>query len=71
MPSCAYYVRIKCDNVYKALPIRWVGFPGGSDSIESACKAGDPDSIPRLGEFHGQRSRVGYSPRGPKESDKD
>ena len=23
-----------------------LGFPGGSDDKESACKAGDPDSIP-------------------------
>ena len=23
-----------------------VGFPGGSDSKESACKAEDPDSVP-------------------------
>ena len=57
-----------------------LGFPGGSDSKESACNAGDPGSIPRLGrspgegngnplqslflpgEFHGQRSLVGYIP---------
>ena len=56
------------------------GFPGGSDSKESACHAGDPDLIPGLGrspaegngyphqyilpgEFHGQRSLVGYSPQ--------
>ena len=49
------------------------GFPGASDSKESACNAGDPDSIPGLGrspgekklpipEFHGQRSLVGYIP---------
>ena len=25
------------------------GFPGGSDSKETACKAGDQGSIPRLG----------------------
>ena len=62
------------------------GFPGGSDSKESACNAGDPGSIPgsgrfpwrrdRLptpvfvpGEFHGQRSLVGYSRWSRKESD--
>ena len=62
------------------------GFPGGLDSKESACNAGDPGSIPglrrSLGEGngtllqysslvnpHGQRSLVGYSPCGPKESD--
>ena len=26
-----------------------MGFPGGSDGIESACNAGDPGSIPGLG----------------------
>ena len=63
------------------------GFPGGSNSKESACSAGDPGSIPGLGrspggghgylptpvfllgEFHGQKSLVGYSLCGHKESD--
>ena len=60
------------------------GFPGGSDSKESAYNAGDPSLIPGLGrssgegndnplqysgESHGQRSLVGYSPWGCKESD--
>ena len=61
-------------------------FPGGSAGEESACNAGDLDSIPGsrrfpwrrewqpppvflLGEFHGQRRTVGYSPWGRKESD--
>ena len=49
------------------------GFPGGSDSKESAYNAGDQGSIPELGrspggvflpgQSHGQRSLVGYSPR--------
>ena len=60
--------------------------PGGSDSKESACNAGDLGSIPGLGrfpggghgnilqlfllgEFHGQKSLVGYSPWVHKESD--
>ena len=61
----------------------YVGFPGGSDHKESACNAGDTSSIPESGrspgegngnpllpgEFHGQRSLVGYSPWGCKESD--
>ena len=51
------------------------GFPGGSDSKESACNAGGLGSIPGLGrspgegnpvflsgEFHGQSSLVDYSP---------
>ena len=55
-------------------------FLGGSDGKESACKAGDPGLIPTgrngnprpvflPGESHGQRSLVGYSPWGHKESD--
>jgi len=30
------------------------GFPGGSDGKESACHAGDPDSIPGLGRSPGE-----------------
>ena len=54
--------------------------PCVSDSQESTCNAGDPGSIPGSGrspgegngnplQFQGQRSLVGYSPRGCKESD--
>ena len=60
-----------------------MGFPSGSDSRESACSIGDLDLILRLGrtpgeedgnllltgEFHGQKSLVGYSSRGHKDSD--
>ena len=62
------------------------GLPGGSDSTESACNAGDLGLIPGSGRSpggghgnplqysclenpHGQRSLVGYSPRGQEESD--
>ena len=31
-----------------------MGFPGGSDGKESACNAGDPGSIPRLGRSSGE-----------------
>ena len=31
-----------------------LGFPGGSDSKESACKAGDLGSIPGWGSFPGE-----------------
>ena len=31
------------------LEYSWVGFPGGSDGKASACKAGDPGSIPGSG----------------------
>ena len=41
-----------------------LGFPGGSDGKESACKAGDPGSIAThssiVGESRGQRSLEGY-----------
>ena len=30
------------------------GFPGVSDGKESACNAGDPGSIPRLGRYPGE-----------------
>ena len=62
-----------------------MGSPGGSDSRESACNVGDMGSIPDLGRYpgeeeqltpvflpgerRGQRSLVGNSPRGHKESD--
>ena len=64
----------------------FLGFPGGSDSRESACNVGNLGSIPGLEKSsgggrgnllqysclenpHGQRSLVGYSSWGHKESD--
>ena len=32
----------------------YVGFPGGSDSKQSACNAGDPGSIPESGRSPGE-----------------
>ena len=62
-----------------------MSFPSSSPGKESTCNAGDPSLIPRSGrspggghgnplqysclETHGQRSLVGYSPWGYKESD--
>ena len=46
-----------------------MGFPGGSEVKASAYNAGDPGSIPGSGRAHGQRSLVGYNPRGHNESD--
>ena len=83
------------DQAHTALSVTSVGprnlrlygsLPGGSDSSEYACNAGDLRSIPGLGRSpgegnsyplhysdlenpHGQRSLVGYSPWGPKDSD--
>ena len=31
-----------------------MGFPDGSDGTESACNAGDPDSIPGLERYPGE-----------------
>ena len=51
------------------------GFPGGSDSNESACNAGDPDLAPGLEKGMATHSTIlawnlsGYSPWGCKESD--
>ena len=58
------------------------GPPDGSNSKESACNAGDLDSIGKIpwrrewlhtpvllpGESYGQRSLMGYNPQGHKES---
>ena len=33
-----------------------MGFPGGSDGKESACKVGDPGSISGSGRVHGERN---------------
>ena len=41
------------------------GFPGGTDSTESACNAGDLGSIPGSG----RSPEEGYSPWGHKELD--
>ena len=38
--------------------VSWQGFPGSSAGRESACSAGDPVSIPRLGRSPGEQ--VGY-----------
>ena len=62
-----------------------MGFPGSSVNRESACNAGDQLSIPGWGrspgegngnplhilawKIRGQRSLVGYSPWGHRESD--
>ena len=65
------------------LPMSFLDFPDGSDSKASAYNVGDPGSIPGSrrspgegngnpllpGKSHGQRSLVGYSPWGHKESD--
>ena len=45
---------IQCEeNVAKILILEMHGFPGGSDSKESACNEGDLGSIPGLGRSPG------------------
>ena len=75
------FLRVRTSELrYEGVLRTVMGFPGGSDSEESACNVGDPDSIPGwrrreclptavflLGESHGQRSLVGSSPWGCKE----
>ena len=39
---------------YKAVVYNVIGFPGGSDSKESICNAGDSGSIPGLGRSPGR-----------------
>ena len=67
--------------------LKYCIFPGSSAGKESACNAGDLGLTPGFGgspegghgnplqflpgESHGQRSLVGYSPWGCKESDTD
>ena len=83
MNSKFYIARILTQQ--KSSIIRFHPSPGGSDNKESACDTGDEGSISVLerspkegngnhssipGEFHGQRSLVGYISWGRKESDK-
>ena len=71
-------------GIFWSVAVSLFGFPGGSDGKASACNAEGLGSIPGSGrspgrkwqptpvllpgKFHGQRSLVGYSPWGRKES---
>ena len=77
-PRIPFYDKYLSGPVFLSLfkiHILLLGFPGGSDSKESACSAGEQGSIPESwrrawqptpvflpGESHGQRSLAGYSP---------
>ena len=50
------YIKIRSNFVEN---ISCGGFPGGSAGKESACNAGDPGSIPRLGRSPGEG--IGYT----------
>ena len=45
---------ISMDSTFKEKGKNLLGFPGVSDGKESACNAGDPGSIPRLGRSPGE-----------------
>ena len=49
------YRHLKGKIISDYLLTSW-GFPGGSDSKESACSVGDPGSIPGLGRSAGERN---------------
>ena len=59
-PECTYLLlclpklRFMNQEVEMEMALLTVGFPGGSDSKESACNAGDPGSIPGLGRSSGE-----------------
>ena len=50
----AAHTCLECDTQTKWGNASSVGFPGGSDSKESACKAGDLGSVPGSGRFPGE-----------------
>ena len=47
------YIYIK---YHTCVVVIYIWLPGGSDSKEFACNAGDPDSIPGLGKSPGKRN---------------
>ena len=48
------YFSIIFQEVFKKHVFGSKGLPGGLDSKESACNAGDPDSIPGMGRSPGE-----------------
>ena len=50
-----------------AMQETWFRALGQEDPLEKGMTTPTPVFLP--GEFHGQRSLAGYSPKGPKESD--
>ena len=54
-----YMIPAKCHSekgkIWLPIPV-FLGFPGGSDSKESACNAGDLGSIPGLGRPPGEEN---------------
>ena len=48
--TLTFYLYLHYQNSNTGTPTFYLGFPGGSDGKESACNAGDPGSIPGLGD---------------------
>ena len=46
--------KLKTNTKHKTKHTQENGFPGGSDSKESACNVGDVGSIPGLGRSYGE-----------------
>ena len=82
--QCSAFFMVQLSHTYmptgKTIHLTRCDFPGGSDGKASVYNAGDPGSSPGLGrspgegngnpgKSHGQRSLVGYSLQGRKESD--
>ena len=62
--ACLFvFYSLNFENSLYMLDASHLGFPGGSDSKESACRAGDLTLIPGLGRSPGRRSwqRLQYS----------
>ena len=53
-----YYIILMFNIIYIMFWLNYGGFPGNSAGKESACNAGDPSLIPRLGRFAGEG--IGY-----------
>ena len=46
--------KLKKDDFFEQCMATVWGFPGGSEGKDSACNAGNPDSIPGLGRSPGE-----------------
>ena len=62
MPFSPLNLSVPCIRIKFSLPNTPLGFPGGSDSKESACNAGDPCSIPGSGRPHGEGNPLQKQP---------
>ena len=52
--NCIYLIFLEIRDNKNNIFLYTMGFPGGSDSREPACSAGDPDAIPGSGRSPGE-----------------